>query len=188
MGDALKRFLHLERPRPADAPGAAEPAIAGGERGRFDAVEPSPLWEAGRREDEALERESAARREAASAAEAEAARARRAAADALAREVGERERRRLERAGWGGGPPFGYEDPEWTGREYDGRPWALRLLGLIRDPRWRAAAVAAAIVAAVAAALWALARRDPRAILAVAVVLWILVSPPRMCWRGRWWR
>jgi hypothetical protein len=61
-------------------------------------------------------------------------------------------------------------------------------LGLIRDPRWRAAAIAGALAAVALAAVWALTRGDPRAIIVIAIVVSILFSPPRSRWRGRWWR
>jgi hypothetical protein len=137
------------------------------------------LWAERQRETAAEERENAERHEAARRADAEGAVARRAAAEALAREVGDRERRRLEAEGWERG-----EDGDGGGR-----PWGIQLLGLIRDPRWRIGVIAAALVAIAAAVVWALSRRDPRALVVLAVVVSILFSPPRRRrWRSRWWR
>jgi hypothetical protein len=144
------------------------------------------LWAERRREAADLERENAERHEAARRAEEEGARAQRAAAEALAREVGDRERRRLERDGWGGAGTWSADDDAWTGR--DVRPVGLRLLALIRAPRWRMAVIAALLALVLGAVVYALARRQPGAIFVVALVVSILFSPQRPRWRRRFWR
>jgi hypothetical protein len=144
------------------------------------------LWAARMREAAETERENAVRREAARRAEEESARAQRAAAEAFAREVGERERRRLDGARWGGQPPFGYEDPEWTGR--DARPIGLRLLGLIQDPRWRLGVIAALLLFVVGSVVYTLVRRQAGAVFVVAILVSLLFAPQRPRWQRRWWR
>ncbi|MFL5302239.1 MAG: hypothetical protein ACJ79R_18065 [Anaeromyxobacteraceae bacterium] len=144
------------------------------------------LWAERRRETADIDRENAERREAARRAEEEGARAQRAAAEALAREVGDRERRRLERDGWGAGGTYGEDDDAWTGR--DVRPVGLRLLSLIRDPRWRMGVIAALLALVLGTVVYALARRQPAAIVVVALVVSVLFSPQRPRWRRRFWR
>jgi hypothetical protein len=143
------------------------------------------LWAERRREAADIERENAARREAARRAEEEATRAQRAAAEALAREVGDRERQRLANDGWGRWDR-GADADEWSDR--DVRPVGLRLLALIRDPRWRMAVIAALLALVLGAVVYALARRQPAAIVVVALVVSVLFSPQRPRWRRRFWR
>jgi hypothetical protein len=143
------------------------------------------LWAERRREAADIERENAARREAARRAEEEATRAQRAAAEALAREVGDRERQRLANDGWGRWDRGGDAD-DFSDR--DVRPVGLRLLALIRDPRWRMAVIAALLALVLGAVVYALARRQPAAMVVVALVVSILFSPQRPRWRRRFWR
>ena len=143
------------------------------------------LWAERRREAADIERENAERREAARRAEEEGARAQRAAAEAMAREVGDRERRRLERDGWDR-VTWGEDDEAWPGR--DVRPVGLRLLALIRDPRWRMGVIAALLAVVLGAVVYALVRRQPAAIVVVALVVSVLFSPQRPRWRRRFWR
>lgn len=91
------------------------------------------FWTARQAEAEREAREAGERRELQARAEAEAARERRAMGEAMAREVGERERRRLD--GWMG---RGGSGGEWS-------PLGLRLMRhLIPDERWQVAAMALA--------------------------------------------
>ena len=244
----LRRFLHLERPRPTGAP--ADPADPPPTSGRFDGLsrppagpgprparsgaqlerfEPVPepeieladpptgarrpftrcmrcgaengafavrcagcdadldtaaqrafderLWE--RREEERRRAEAALeeRRRLAERSEAEEARARRELAETMAREVGEQERRRLDRGGWGG---WG---GGWGGG--DGTPAALRLLRLVRNP-WARIAVAVGAVA-VPLVLLAVPSRETRQVGVVLLALLLaFLSPPG--WRRRRWR
>jgi hypothetical protein len=85
----LGRFLHIERSRAK----GADPTRSGAELGRFGA-EPPP--EIGREAHATAERNPTQAH-----AEAELAAARRAMGEVLAREVGERERRRLAIGRWG---------------------------------------------------------------------------------------
>ena len=150
------------------------------------------LWHERRALADEEARAGAERRANLEAAAQEAAQARRSAAEAMAREVGEAERRRLEGGGLGEpswGPP---SDGGWGGgggtgwsRTGDGlfgaRPFALRLLDAIPDARWRVAAGVAAI--AVPALLYLVA---PRAGLVVGLVVFSLFLPGG--WRRRrWW-
>ncbi|WP_242395221.1 hypothetical protein [Anaeromyxobacter oryzisoli] len=116
---------------------------------------------------------------------ADQARARRALAEAMAREVGEHERRRLdaEYGGWGGG--LG----RWGGR-YDPTPLGLRLLRLLPGPGWRLTAgvvAAAAVLALAALGLSGLVHRRGGPLLGLAVFLaLVLIAPPGRLTR-RWW-
>jgi hypothetical protein len=138
---------------------------------------------------------AAERRAGLEAAAEEAARARRAMGEALARQVGDAERRRLEGGGlgeppWGpdagSGRGTGWGDSRgagWTGDGLlGGQPVALRLLAAIPDPRWRVAAGVAAI--AVPALLYLVA---PGAGLVVGLVVLGLFMPGGWRWRRRWW-
>jgi hypothetical protein len=144
------------------------------------------LWAERRRQRGEEERQSAARR-AAAAEEAEAAaRAQRAAAEELAREVGHRERSRLESDGWASGGGGGRWGDPWGGDfGMDRTPVAIRLLRSIRDPRWRVAAIVGYIGLVVACFALALVNR---AFLLGGFVLLMLVLPGS-AWRTRrrWW-
>jgi hypothetical protein len=132
------------------------------------------LWE--RREEEQRRAEAALeeRRRLAGRSEAEEARARRELAETMAREVGEQERRRLHRDGWGGG---------WGGG--DGTPAALRLLRLVRNP-WARIAIAVGAVA-VPVVLLVLPSAGTRQVGVVLLgLLLAFLSPPG--WRRRRWR
>ena len=147
------------------------------------------LW-AARRATAAVEEEAAAAHRAAlDAAAAEEALARRALGEAMAREVGDRERARLDAAegsgfgwpaggdgGWASGGSGGASDG-WSGGDA-WTPAGIRLLRLIPDPRWR---VAAGVGAVALAALLFLAK--PAVGLSAAVVLVGLFVPS-----GRWRR
>ncbi len=151
------------------------------------------LW-AGRRADAAAEAAQAAeRRLQQEAAAVEAAQARRAAAEALAWEVGQRERQRLSGEGFGGpawGPGTG--DPAagggtgWSrtgpGPDAGTPPLALRLLLGIPDPRWRVAAGVAAV--AVPALLFVAA---PRLGLVAGILLISAFLPGGWTRRRRRW-
>ena len=98
------------------------------------------FWTARQAEAEREDRDAAARRELRARAEEEDARARRAMGEAIAREVGDRERRRLDR--WSGGGSSG----AWS-------PLGLRLLRfIVPESRWHLAvlAVAAGLAAVLA--------------------------------------
>jgi ribosomal protein L37E len=141
------------------------------------------LW--ARRQEEAAgeARAEAERREAQARADAELARARRAMGEAIAREVGERERRRLgaEGPGWGSGT--GWEGGLGSGG-LDGVPLGLRLLRRLPDWRWQLGALALAVGAV--GALLAIGRSGrPGAVLAALVMVAVLVVPPG--WRRRRW-
>jgi hypothetical protein len=134
-------------------------------------------------------RAAAERRELAARAGAEEARARRELAEALAREVGDRERRRVEaddrlwsrRAGHGWG---------WGGWEpgLDSRPLGLRLIQLLPGPRSQLAAAVAAAAAVLGSLGYGIARlaqgqKNPWFPLGLLLLV-LLVSPG---WR-RWHR
>jgi hypothetical protein len=143
------------------------------------------LWAARLAEASAEAEGVAARRAALDAATEEAARGRREGAAVLAREVGDRERRRLEQEGVGEpswGPRTGWGGTGDAGIE-PGVPAGLRLLRLIRDPRWRAAAGAAVVAVPALLLLWV-----PRAGLLAAAATLALFLPGRWRWRRRrWW-
>jgi len=141
------------------------------------------LWAARVKERDQLTRESAERRQAAAQAEVELAEARRQVAAEMARQVGERERWRLEQGDpWGGG---GYDpDGPYRGPQ-DSTPIGLRLLRAIRSPGWRLAAIGGLVVAAVLALF--LARRFPPALIVVVSLLIALFSPRRRWRRRLWW-
>jgi len=153
------------------------------------------LWEARRATADEEARTAEVRRAALEESAAEEARARRDMAEAMAREVGERERRRLDAEGFSGptwGPPSG-GGGGWTG---GGTGWsetgagggllggttplAFRLLALLPDPRWRVAAGVAAV--ALPALLYVAA---PRAGLGVGLFVAALFLPGG--WRRRRW-
>jgi hypothetical protein len=143
------------------------------------------LWQ-GRRADAAAEAAAGAERRAQQeAAAVEAAQARRASAEAMAREVGERERRRLEGEGFGG-PTWGPEaGAGWggTGPAPGGAtPLALRLLLAIPDPRWRVAAGVGAV--ALPALLYVAA---PKAGLAAGLLVLSAFLPGGWTRRRRRW-
>jgi len=143
------------------------------------------LWDERRRQREEEERQSAARR-AAEAKDAEAtARAQRAAAEALAREVGNRERNRLESDGWASGGGGGWGDPWGGDHGLDWTPVAIRILRMIRDPRRRMAAIGGYVGLIVLFLALALVNR---AFLLGGLVLLLLVLPGG-AWRTRrrWW-
>ena len=102
------------------------------------------FWAARQAEAEREARVEAERAELRARAEAEDARARRAMGEALAREVGDRERGRLR--GWGG-----WREP--AGRSGEWNPLGLRLVRRIPDARWHlpAMAVSSGLAASLAA-------------------------------------
>ena len=158
------------------------------------------LWSERRTIAAAEEEAATTRRAAQEEASAEVARARRAMGEAMAREVGDRERARLDaeegrETGWtsggsggwasggsgGGYGSGGYGGPAgggWGGTGDGWTPAGLRLLRLIPDPRWRVATGVGAV--ALAALLFVV---KPAAGVAAAVVLASLFLPP-----GRWRR
>jgi hypothetical protein len=103
---------------------------------------------------------------------------RRAAAEAMARQVGEQERQRLEREGLG--PGWELRDPDWKGTGWP-RPLLLRALGAL--PTGWAIGVGAGLllVPLVLYLVW------PAGGFAAGAILLLLVLPPR---RRRWydWR
>ena len=153
------------------------------------------LW-AGRRAqaeaDEAgrLEREAALQQ-----ARDEAAAARRSLAESMAWQVGEAERRRLEREGLGGlpggvpdpgpaGGGWGHPDPTGPGGDLSSPdlPAGLRLLARL-PAAWRVPAGVAAVALAALLYLW----RPGAGLAAGALLLWLL-TPGRWAWRRRrWW-
>jgi hypothetical protein len=147
------------------------------------------LW-AGRLAEREAEERAHAEREAALLEERQrAAEARRQAAELMAAEVGERERRRLGADGLGGlddGPRWG--EPTWGPPGAPGGGWAgevgigVRLFRAIKDPRWRLAAIAAAVALPVLLFLVA-----PRVAMAAGLILLAVLVPPRYRWRRRWW-
>lgn len=155
------------------------------------------LWDRRRQERAEEDRQAAERRVAAERDAAETARARRQAAEELAREVGERERRRLdaaERAEGPGGEPWGGRDGSggwggrggWGGETGDPTPLGVRWLRLVRDPRWRVAVIGLLLLVVVGGlALFGL--RSPFFLVA-ALTLLTLFSPRRTGrWRRWWW-
>ncbi len=142
------------------------------------------LWAARRKEREELERENAGRREAQARAEVEVGEARRQAAAEMARQVGERERWRIEsRDPWGGAPPYDPDDP--YGAPRDTTPIGLRLLRAIRSPAWRLVAIGGVVLFAVLVVAFA-SRSPPLLIVLVSVLIGLFA--PRRRLRGRlWW-
>jgi len=113
-------------------------------------------------------RAEAARQELRARAEEEAARARRAMGEAIAREVGESERRRLG-DGFGRAGP----SPEWS-------PLGMRVVRLIPDSRWHAPVFAAAVGLATVLAGWGVHADTPAATaVGAAALLLLLVHAPR---------
>jgi hypothetical protein len=121
--------------------------------------------------------------------------ARRALAEDMAREVGDRERRRLDGVGYGE-PSFGPPSGGWgggTGERWgdgnsgmggilgDGTPFALRLLGLL-PPAWRVGTGVGAVALVVGLYLF-----RPAAGLVVGVVLISLFVPGGWRRRRSWW-
>lgn len=146
------------------------------------------LWAARVKERDDLERENAGRREAAARAEQEAAEARRQAAAEMARQVGERERWRLEQGDpWGGGNGWGRgrHDPDDPYGPRDPSPVGVRILRAIRSPAWRLAAIGGLVLAVVLGLV--LARRFPPLFMVVLFVLIGLFSPRRRYRRRLWW-
>ena len=146
------------------------------------------LWAERLRARDEEDRALAAQRVVREQAEAEAAAARREMGELLARETARQERDRLDgeahRDGWGRGRwGGGWEDDGWGNG--DPRPLGLRLLALIRNPRWRIGVAVGLLAAAALAGVLAFATRNPLAIYALVAVFAILFSPRR---RRRWWR
>ena len=138
------------------------------------------LWAERQAESEREAGAATERRELAARAEKEDARARRALAEAMAREVGDRERRRIgvEEGGWGGGLGWGR----------DSRPLGLRLLALIPDRRWQIAAAAAAaalVLGLVARGLAGMAHGHRGPWFPLGVGLLALLALPAGWWRWR---
>lgn len=124
------------------------------------------FWTARQAEADREAREAAERRELQARAEEEDARARRAMGEAIAREVGESERRRLD---------------SWTGRgPRSMRPWrplGLRLVRrLVPDERWHGVVLAAAVAMAAALAGLGIHARSAFLGIAGAVALVLLVA------------
>jgi hypothetical protein len=137
------------------------------------------FWAERQAESEREARAEAERRENAARAEGEEARARRAMAEELAREVGELERRRIavEEGGFG------------LGLGGDHRPLALRLIGLIPDPRWQVAAAlvcAALVLGLVVHGITGMAHHHRNPSLAVGILLLVVLALPGGAWRRRW--
>jgi uncharacterized membrane protein len=143
------------------------------------------LWEA-RQAEAGAEAEARTAREAALEQDrVDEARARRELAEEMAREVGRRERSRLDGEGFGEptfGPPSSRGWGSWgSGSGAPGLPIGFRLLGLIQDPTWRVVAGVAAV--ALAAGLFLF---HPTAGLVAAALLVSLLTPGG--WRRRrWW-
>jgi hypothetical protein len=126
------------------------------------------FWTARQAEDQQEARQAVDRRELQARAEEEDARARRAMGEAIAREVGESERRRID--SWTGG---GGSRREWS-------PLGLRLVRrLVPDERWHAAALSVAAGLAAALAGYGVHARSVAlgAAGAVALVLLLVNSP-----------
>jgi hypothetical protein len=145
------------------------------------------LWAERRRERDEVDAANAERRAEAEKAEAEAAQVRRQAAEEMARQVGERERERLEREGLGGPTwPRGNRGEPWGGPTpgFDPTPWGIRLLRLIRNPLWRVAAIGAVLAGLVGLLLLA---RNPFVLVLVVSVVLSLFTPRRAWRRGPRW-
>lgn len=126
------------------------------------------FWTARQAEAEREARDAAARRELLERSEAEDARARRAMGEAIAREVGDSERRRLD--GWTGG---GASSGEWS-------PLGLRLVRrLVPDERWHVPAMALAAGLSAALAGYGVHLRSAALGIAgaIALVLLLVNSP-----------
>ena len=151
------------------------------------------LWASRQAEAAREEAASAARRALQARDDVDEARARRALAEEMAREVGERERRRLDadRGGWSGdwGDGLGRRGG-WSGA-YDPTPLGLRLLRLLPGPGWQLAGGALAVVTVlglVALGFSGLLHRRSGPLLGVAAFLaFALLAPPGRFSR-RWWR
>ncbi len=126
------------------------------------------FWAARQAETERESREAAERRELQARAQAEDARARRAMGETIAREVGDRERRRLD--GWRG---TGAAGGEWS-------PLGLRLVRrLVPDERWHVPAIAlAAGLSAVLAGYGIHVRSVVLGIAGAAGLVLLLVNAP----------
>lgn len=156
------------------------------------------FWAERQAQDAREARAEAEREEVRRRAADEEARARRSMGEALAREVGEAERRRLDADGlpggdlggggfrWGGG---GWAGDGTTG-SFDPTPIGLRLLRLIPDPRWQWGALGAALVLVLGLVGYGLAggagHRGPWLALGIAVAV-LLVSPGGWSRWRRWW-
>jgi hypothetical protein len=140
------------------------------------------LW-AGRQVEAAREAATAKERQALrDSAGTEEARARRELGETLAREVGDRERARLDReepgfGGWGAGSGGG-------GGKHDRSPIGMRILRLIPDPRWRLAAGIGG--AALALGLLVAGLLGARAPLALGVIVLVVLFAPPGFRRGGW--
>ncbi|BDG09440.1 zinc ribbon domain-containing protein [Anaeromyxobacter paludicola] len=146
------------------------------------------LWEERKREKALEEREAAVRekeREVEAAATDE---ARRAMAAEMAREVGERERARLDRD-WGswGGPGSRWDD--WGGGGGDPTPYGVRLLRRIRSPAWRIGVIVALVAVPLLLVIFGSPRGGTRLAGFIGLfVLAALFSPPGSRWgRRRFW-
>jgi hypothetical protein len=148
------------------------------------------LWAKRRAAQEEEERTLATQRAEREQAEAEAVQARREMGETLARETARQQRDRLDaesygdgwsrrRWGWGSG---------WDGEDGDPRPLGLRLLSLIRNPRWRIGVAVAILALAAVLVLAAFFSGGQRALFIVYVlfaIFGVLFAPRR---RRRWWR
>jgi len=141
------------------------------------------LWQERRAEAEREARAEAERRELQARASDEQAAAVRAAAEELAREVGDRERRRIavEEGRWG-------EVLGGLGGSRDPSPLGLRLLRALPGGWPRTAATALAVLAVLALLASGLAGglegwHGARLVLGIALALWLFVPPG---WPGRW--
>lgn len=147
------------------------------------------LWASRQAEAAQEEAANAARRALQARDDVDQARARRALAEEMAREVGERERRRLDAdaGGWGG---WGGELGRGGGWSYDPTPLGLRLLRLLPGPGWQLAAAAAAVAVVLGVVGLGLsgvlhARRGP--FVGVGIFLAVLLLTPPGRHRSRWW-
>jgi len=140
------------------------------------------LWAARQKERDELDQANAGRREAQARAEVEVAEARRLAATEMARQVGERERWRIEsRDPWGGVPPYDPDDPY----RRDPTPVGVRLLRAIQSPTWRLVAIGGLVLLVVVAALFV--RLFPPLLILLVSVLVGLFAPRRRFGRRLWW-